>query len=372
MGRHEGREAHMPLDDVVNIDAYDTPQSLPQPLPLPCRRSGLHLIIDFDNTITKQDTTLNIGEIALSYKLRSLDTDQHAEWESFLQWYANTLGTYTASYSPKPGTLKEEIIWLRSLRHVEEQSHRSRSLRDVLRDVPAERYRAAAYESTQEIPWRESFLVLMAELRLGETGGGEKRLLCNVLSVSWSEDFIHGFLAGMLARSEKGAPRKPDTKTPRQRGAAALEAMQIWANRIEPQTGMIVPGSHAGVPEAGAERVLSSCVDKLRVMAGKMLQCGMKTVYVGDSTTDLECLLGAHVGVVMTEGGGGGGGGGGGSLMERLRSIGYPCDRLSERQPGYEESGLPRKLWWVADFVELVPLIREADVPVTGVMVNRQ
>lgn len=398
MARREEQKTQSRLYDIIDTDAYDSPLSSPQALPLPCPCPGMHFIIDFDKTITKQDTTLDIGEIALSYKLTTLNRDQRGEWNSFLQWYANTLSSYTDSYMPKPSTLKEEIIWLRSLRRIEEQCHRCSSLKKILKDVPTEVYRGAAYDLTQKIPWRESFFNLMTEATFSEicrttenpiTGEevgdcmlekkhgiaastvkpftpspvadliprGEKLLLLNILSVSWSEDFIRGFLAGMLDELEKRTTRSP-RKSTRGLDAARKWPIQIWANRIDPDTGMIMPGTYEGFPKDEAIRVLSSCEDKLKVMTAKMVQYGMKTVYVGDSTTDLECLLGAHIGVVMTDGGGGG------SLMERLRTIGYPCDRLSERRSGYEESGLPRKLWWVNDFLELVPLMREASMPV--------
>ena len=117
------------------------------------------------------------------------------------------------------------------------------------------------------------------------------------------------------------------------------EEVELMANSID-QEG-VIRGPHV------TKEVMATCDGKLRGLREMVKRLGgangnEKVIYVGDSGTDLECLVEKGVvGVVMT-------GDGEGGLMKTLRRIGVEVRHVKD----YDKS--LAVLYWMRDFDELL------------------
>lgn len=126
---------------------------------------------------------------------------------------------------------------------------------------------------------------------------------------------------------------------------------------IEIRANEILGGESGKLDRCLGERGIWTAGDKLVVMqqlVEKSTEMGVKpkTVYIGDSPTDLACLLEADVGICIrdqllsSEQKG---------LKETLERVGVASEHVSEygmRDGGLEE-GEGMRLWWAADFDEV-------------------
>ena len=160
--------------------------------------------------------------------------------------------------------------------------------------------------------------------------GGE----VGILSVAWSRRFIYGVIAGW-ARCEE-------------RHRVKMEDVDVRANEIaEDGSGRLdrVFGADGGIWTAG---------DKVRVMheveATVYGEASvLRTIYVGDSSTDLPCLLKADVGICMRDEAMTGEQRG---LQETLERIEVECLHVCMFEDEQEDDG-NKRLWWARDFDEV-------------------
>ncbi|KAL8722075.1 MAG: hypothetical protein Q9225_001362 [Loekoesia sp. 1 TL-2023] len=246
-------------------------------------------------------------------------------------------------------SVKQEFAWLESLRDVERKSVERAEAARIFRGVEKEDVRRAAENVIKEhkVVFRRGWDTLMraAMQAAGNVG---------IVSVGWSGEFIRGCLRATigekLAAMEKAEGKRVD-----------VESMDIRANQIlGGQQGRISryfeEGGKKGTGGIWTARDKRKVVQEI---VGEEPRGSEQTlVFVGDSTTDLECLLSADIGICIRNEGEMTG-----EQMElerTLRRIGVACRWIGEMKPGDVESssksneqGIYDDLWWASNFDEI-------------------
>lgn len=142
-----------------------------------------------------------------------------------------------------------------------------------------------------------------------------------ILSVNWSKAFVEGVV---------------ELEDPRRSGS---EAFQKRINEIK------YPGGELEGPEEMGGRVMMTARDKLEGFETMLLEKvnGQRSMYFGDSVTDLECLLRADTGIVVVNEGEEEKS----KLLDTLRRLGFEVPHVSEAREGM-------KLAWARDFEEVL------------------
>lgn len=265
----------------------------------------MDIVLDFDGTITTRDTITTLAEYAIS------KNGGAADWANIVEAYPLDHERYAAEYSPRAAdrtTAEAELTFLSSLREVELASLnrvQDSGLFRALSPADFSRFGEEAVESGV-VQTRRGFRELTAR--------PPGRLA--VLSVNWSADFIRGCCGG---------------------GGSTGRELDVFANAIGFPGGRIV----RAVP--GGEEPLLTARDKyaaLEVVARLWDKGVEELVYVGDSVTDLECLL-ASKGIVITDDDAEG------SLMKTLGRLGLDVRHVSLCTTDF-------RLAWARDFREIV------------------
>ncbi len=177
----------------------------------------------------------------------------------------------------------------------------------------------------------------------GGGGGGGGGTVC-VVSVAWSRRFIYGVLEGWARREGWGGGG----------GGWVVGDVEVRANEIEGGGLDRVFGAAGGIWTAGDKvRVMRDVVEAAATVAAAAAAGGVesasRTIYIGDSTTDLACLLEADVGIcirdeAMTEEQR--------ELQGTLKRVGVECLHVGRFKDGDVEDG-GKRLWWARDFEEV-------------------
>lgn len=248
------------------------------------------------------------------------------------------MADYTAhknAYSPKEPdrtTVEQEFAWLDSLVKVERASVERVEEAGVFADVTERDVDEAAVAAVRTGD---------VMLRRGWEGCFGLGMNCTVLSVNWSGRFIRASLEAGLEM--EGLPGK--------------QVIDVQANEIRGRgkTTRYFGGHDRGIWTSGDKvQVMkkSLYLDRERPGKGKRES---RSIYIGDSTTDLGCLLEADVGISMRCGASAE------SLKKALDRLGIVCRSISAYEHKLSTSG---SLWWTNDFSEIwaSPLGRELEV----------
>ncbi|KAI1089615.1 HAD-like domain-containing protein [Rostrohypoxylon terebratum] len=235
----------------------------------------MSIFLDFDGTITAQDTISHLADFALGVRAEE-GQDLKQQWAQVVKAYVDDHGAHVAAYRPQPGgrSLPEhEIEFLRDLKTVETRSlgriHRCALFRGIDPDAFREVGRGLVREG--KVRLRDGFARFVRERR----GEGWRVW---VLSVNWSSAFIAG-------------------------ACGELEGVQVIANDIR-EDGSIGGPKVLNGDGTGEQRIMTNSRDKLDAMEAVIKAEGLSakpSVYFGDSTTDLECLLAADLGFVISD-----------------------------------------------------------------------
>ena len=275
------------------------------------------LFLDWDSTLTTTST------IPILLSLSPKSPSRSPADLSIL--YASSLAAHVSSYTPRANsrtTLVEEITYLNSLRDVERASIERCEEAGVWMGVTPQIIEDAAEKAVRErrVVLREGTGRVIEEVM--KRGG---RVV--VLSVGWSGQFIRRCL-----RTTVGVE---------------AEGVEIRANEIE-EDGKL--SRYFGAEEGG----IWTCGDKARLLdevGGRTKE--VRTVYVGDSVTDLECLTCVDIGVCMTDKVEGREQK---ELCETLQRLRIKCTWILERKASEKGSGVAKDdvcLWWAKDFHEI-------------------
>ncbi len=171
------------------------------------------------------------------------------------------------------------------------------------------------------------------------SGGGGGGAVC-VVSVAWSRRFVRGVLEGWARREGWGGGG----------GGWVVGGVEVRANEIEGGGLDRVFGAAGGIWTAGDKvRVMRDVVEAAAAGDGGGDESESRTIYIGDSTTDLACLLEADVGIcirdeAMT--------GEQRELQGTLKRVGVECLHVGRFRDGDVEDG-GKRLWWARDFEEV-------------------
>lgn len=254
----------------------------------------LQLILDFDGTITKNDTTAIIGSRCLyEARRRALPDLPESKLPQSMQYYSERYMTEYREWQknlagkPESQTINDEIDRLSASRHVEQESFMR--VRDAILSV-----RGSMTELSSDVDKLDSFMTEAGRqaVRSGEVEirdpRGLKELLSKavvegnewgIVSVSWSQRFIMGvLLESKLVSEQHLGDLSQRIRCNELLGArSSTELLCSARDKLASMKGLLAEWDHADLQPALA-------------------------VYIGDSTTDLGCLTGPAVGMYMQKG----------------------------------------------------------------------
>ncbi|KAI4161717.1 MAG: hypothetical protein L6R39_000009 [Caloplaca ligustica] len=299
----------------------------------------IHLILDWDGTLTASSTLPLIAQIGYDRNLSS----SLPSWNTISEAYMSDYREHAANYIPTAAdrkTVVQELAWLESWRDVERKSMERAENAGIFKGVEGKDVQRAAEQAIRDgkVVLREGSVRMVK--RILQDGGK-----VGVVSVGWSGEFIKACLKTAMGEMKDG------------RGAR-VEDIDVRANEI-------VGGKDGRMSRYFEERGrngeggLWSAGDKRKVTDGLVAaERDCVKVYIGDSTTDLGCLLAADVGICIrtlegksdeqTQ------------LEQSLERLGIHCFRLDTMQRDELLIMIRRggsvggsSLWWASDFDEI-------------------
>jgi len=313
-------------------------------------RLSIHLILDWDGTLTRKDTLSLVGQIAY----HANPSKSLPPWSDFVTGYINDYTDHTSKYKPAVlgrKSLDQERQWLASLAPIEHKSVERVEASGIFKGVKASHVDHVAKSAVQtgEVQLRSSWDTLL------------RGFLCHpsnklsILSVNWSTRFIR---QSLLAAAAETTCAETQSLTPH------IEFMKINANEI---TGLDTPSGSDGTLSKDTVSGIRTSADKLSRMPASCQQCSSTpfplaevvkkkehvVVYIGDSATDLEALLAADVGIcirdeVM--------GSSQRELADTLERIGVKVRDISE---GVLLQGTNKILYWTDGFEKVVEALEQ-------------
>jgi len=300
----------------------------------------LLLLLDWDGTLTTTTTLPLIASIA------TLPTI-HPKLAALSKAYVDDLKAHDASYSPAKQeriTVAQELHYLNSLHSVEKSSIELVEASGIFKDVGTGDIETAAADVVENgsITLRNGWARLVEVVQSSQDPGK-----VGIVSVAWSRRFISRVLT-LCGRMEGGVD-------------VHAGDVEIRANEIEGDASGRLErclGNGRGIWTAGDKvEVMDGLVDAFMVMEGGEVDGGVdrqpKVFYIGDSTTDLACLLKAEVGVCVRDRPLGEEQRG---LKETLERIGVAClhvGKFVKRGWDVGGEGGRNRVWWAKDFDEV-------------------
>ncbi|EMD90849.1 hypothetical protein COCC4DRAFT_31887 [Bipolaris maydis ATCC 48331] len=280
----------------------------------------MHWVLDWDGTITKKDTLNALVSISAAEK-PNFPTMDH--WKSASQAYMDDYAATLKQLVPTgalPTTITEEKQLLARLKEVEQRSLdrvHSSAIFTNLTHQGIESGASRVIESDQ-VQLRTGFPSFFKHIQSRE------RDAFVMLSVNWSRHFIHSCLAA---------------------SKISVASHAVLSNELD--------GISAGLPSSG--RIINaasgepdpivSSGDKLQIFE-QMQEVNGPKVYIGDSWTDIECLLAADLGICIRDDPMGSSQK---ILADALTRLGVPCPKLRDRRQHTE-----RGIVWARDFTEVL------------------
>jgi phosphoglycolate phosphatase-like HAD superfamily hydrolase len=298
----------------------------------------IHFVLDWDGTITKKDTLDALVTIAADAK-PNFPTQER--WKSvvdaYLSDYTSTLDRL-AQNGKLPTTLEAEKKLLQDLKRVEQRSLdrilQSRIFKDLTREQLFHGANLAISNGSVSLrPGAQHFIRSIRD---------SNPHALHILSVNWSRTFISRCLEYSGAEIPKNF-------------ILANELGGLDAGR--PATGGIGERGDIKIISSGDKARYLEMMREARQAEGVLTGNGVKSVdvgdsrklgplvYVGDSWTDIECLLAANVGICMRDEPMGSSQG---KLAEALGRLGVECPHLKDLSE--DAKG---QIVWARDFVEI-------------------
>ncbi|KAH6689217.1 hypothetical protein F5X68DRAFT_78294 [Plectosphaerella plurivora] len=271
----------------------------------------LHLVLDFDGTITQKDTIGVLADLGQDFQLRQ-KADISPTWAQIVDEYGRDHKEHLSEYQPashQRASLEDELVFLRQLRSVEHRSLRRVEQSGLFRGLDQATLEQGGRDALRNgaIEFRDGFADIMA-------AASHNKWHVSVLSVNWSTSFLRGVLEGYRIHD-------------------------YVANEIQPD-GKIIGPAHLGA--AWQDSPMMTCEDKREALVSLLLRQGTSAtsmVYFGDSTCDIECLtLGRGVAVALDQSS---------SLMKTLARVGVDVPAVADAR----ESD---KLVWAKSFKDVL------------------
>ena len=307
------------------------------------------LLLDWDGTLTLKSTLGLIASISTHPSI-------HPNLSGLSKAYSDDLKIHERKYRLQKKdrkSLSDELEYLESLEAVERASIQRIEASDILKDVSATDVDAAADDAVErrKIVLRRGWekMIESVQQRNGRIG---------IISVAWSAHFISTALT-------------ISATTPPAKGTAIrLDEVEVRANEIladgSGRLDRYFRSEDRGIWTGdGKVRVMDEMIDSFIESEGEGAK--PRVVYVGDSPTDLGCLMNADVGVCVRDGDAGLTGEQE-ALREVLGRVGVGCVHVREFRKwstgeksrgrigqgvGEGENEGQRTLWWARDFEEV-------------------
>lgn len=300
------------------------------------------LLMDWDSTLTKKDTMSNLAAVAQGALLRTEATPPW--WQTLVDAYVSDFEAHKATArasiqccTPKEErdisqtklALKEERAWLASLSNVERRSFDRAKATGKFDKVNRELLENGVESliGTRRVDLRDGWQDLLVL----------DQVMIAVISVNWSTSFIR---ACLRHKSKEVAGSELVTR--------AIDQMNIVANEIFNQFALPdMVGIHTSRDKLETSKALTAHHTE-----------AIQIVYIGDSVTDLDCLVEADVGIcvrdeTMSSGQR--------ELAETLQRVGIdvcPISELIESSESVESGDGTKKLWWTDDLSAITVLVK--------------
>jgi 2-hydroxy-3-keto-5-methylthiopentenyl-1-phosphate phosphatase len=279
-------------------------------------KGPVHLVLDWDGTITKKDTLDTLVNIAA---YTQPDCPVHESWKHVVDAYMVDYTSSLEKLAPNgalPTTLEGETKLLRELKVVEQRSLDRVYDTGIFAELTKEDLEAGAKKAMEsgEVSIRPGCVDFLKRV----STNGDK---VHILSVNWSRHFIASCLKAC---------------------GVEIDPTLILANELD---GIDEGRRSSGeISPAGSLKIISSS-DKLHHLQHLKKLESMPMVYVGDSWTDIECLLAVDLGICIRDEPIGSSQK---KLAEAFERLNVACPRLED----WEEAGEPG-LVCARDFVEI-------------------
>lgn len=318
---------------------------------------AIKLILDFDGTLTMKDTMHVLAEAGYARQRKLQRDPQPRPWAEIVDAYMSDFKGHTDAYSPKATDrtkYDQETTWLNSLKPVENASIERAIEAGIFDRMSTADMTVAANEALDsgQVRLRRGWTEL-----LGFTKQHNNQLpltnpdrLIQVISVNWSACFVRQILRGSVQRASEVEGRA----SPRWSGEVPVYANEL-PSLVEDRA-QTAQGTTSG-PMQHAQGAIRTSGDKVRVFKHLRDQadCGVDIlfIYVGDSTTDLECLLTSDVGICIHDD----------PMSSSQMELAATCERLGvellhirDRKVFTPASG--RRLLWARDFHEITDWLK--------------
>ncbi|CAD0110256.1 unnamed protein product [Aureobasidium uvarum] len=254
----------------------------------------IHLILDWDGTLTRKDTLSLVGSIAYyANTSKSLPP-----WSDFVNGYMNDYNQHVSHYEPITSartTLDQERQWLASLTPIENKSVQRVESSGMFKNVKSGHvdHIAASSIKNGDLQLRSNWNALFDTVLSSPSNA------VSILSVNWSARFIRQSLLSASSTLESKSLH------------SYIKTMDINANEISNlddaagSDGTLSKDSSTGI-RTSADKLChlpARCQQKLDQCATRDVMSREQeiVVYIGDSATDLEALLAADVGVCIRD-----------------------------------------------------------------------
>lgn len=315
------------------------------------------LLLDFDGTLSHRDTMHLVAEVGYSHQQAEQRVPQPRPWTEIVDAYLADFRAHSTAYQPVTSqrtSLDQEAAWLNSLRPVEEASFQRAVNAGVFDNVTRSEMEEGGRQAlrTGQVELRNGFDQLLANVQRHNSRFPHRQLPFRVLSVNWSAAFITGVLH--QASEQQSAA-----------GQITLDDHTVYANEIpsiNDEAPLLSKSSHA--PPTGRTPIRTSG-DKLAVLQTLRQSARSSSnddddditlVYVGDSSTDLECLLAADVGICIRDGTGAGSSSSQKDFADLCQRIGidvFPLTVAGAKRPPVPPETRNKPLWSAKDLDEI-------------------
>ncbi|KAM3532032.1 hypothetical protein NHJ13051_000408 [Beauveria bassiana] len=274
--------------------------------------SNMHLVFDFDGTITLSDTIGHLARAGVAAQKLSRGANLEPAWDALLQAYLADNDAYRAQFDTPAArtTAAQELRFLSGLADVERASLRRVGEAALFKGLgpAAMRHIGADAVANGDVQLRPGLARLVARAR-------EKGWPVSVVSVNWSSEFIRGVVGDVLRDDGDG------------------DGDEVVSNSTREEDGAIRG------PDVLEGALLVTAPDK--TLAMQRLRGGGgggPLVYFGDSTTDLACLMEADRGVVLAAAEGEG------ALLTTMKRLGLEVPSVEAK----------KKMGWARTFDEVL------------------
>lgn len=285
-------------------------------------------ILDWDGTMTQKDTLDALVKISAAENAASPITDH---WQRVSQAYMDDYAATWKKLVPGgvlPATIREEKLLLSQLKEVEQRSLDRVHSSAIFTGLTPKAIETGASKAIQtgQVQLRNGFSSFYHHICSRDDHS------LAILSVNWSRHFIHSCL------NASGISLAPH---------AIVSNELDGISAAEPSSGRIVAAS----PDNHDHDPILSSSDKLHRFEHMQLVNRPK-IYIGDSCTDMECLLAADLGICIRD-----------NpmstsqitLAQTLQRLGLPCPRLRDwKQDSPHNTAPTNTIVYIQDFTELL------------------